>query len=86
MTLNIWKSLKRLDVIKHDDNVVKLWSRFIGKYLLINTKSSCQTDVDIRVMSLHEEVRRIYIGPQLMSERKFNGTISLAQPFARLQG
>ena len=59
MTLKIWKSLKALDEISQNENVVKLWSKFRGKYLLIILKSSCQTDVDIRVMSLNEEVRRI---------------------------
>ena len=59
MALKIWKSLKALDGISRNENVVKTWSKFRGKYLLIILKSSCQTDVDIRVMSLNEEVRRI---------------------------
>ena len=59
MALINWKSLKGLDAIIQNENVVKMWSKFRGKYLLIILKSSCQTDVDIRVMSLNEEVRRI---------------------------
>ena len=59
MALINWKSLKCLDAIIQNENVVKMWSKFRGKYLLIILKSSCQTDVDIRVMSLNEEVRRI---------------------------
>ena len=45
MALKTWKSLKALDEISRNENVVKLWCYFLF------LKSSCLTDNDIRIMN-----------------------------------
>ena len=59
MALINWKSLKGLDGISQNENEVKLWSKYQGKYFLIF--KSCLTDNDIRIMFMNNEVRKILL-------------------------
>ena len=64
MALKTWKSLKALDEISRNENVVKLWCYFLF------LKSSCLTDNDIRIMFMNNEVRKILLALKHFYETK----------------